>query len=181
MNFNGHWLNLEAYARILGIEKPAQEFSGWLSSDDVNYAQIILNHQYPQSVAAKSPLHFEISPQGNSSRSERLKRLRRRKSKVLCSSNFKTQILMIGGNHWITVSNQPSTDETVVYVCDSLGLAQNNKDVSHEIAAVYRFEHKSFKIQLVDVENQKDGGSCGLFSLVSLKVVSRNSATGLSL
>ena len=72
---------------------------------------------------------------------------------------------MIGGNHWITVSNQPSTDETVVYVCDSLGLAQNNKDVSHEIAAVYRFEHKSFKIQFVDVENQMDGESCGLFSI----------------
>ena len=174
---HGYSLNLLAKERILGAQQSLlQHYEGWLSDDEIYYAMIMLyrqhtsceESQFPSGACIGSPLYYEFKTSGRSNRFERLLKLRSQRSVFKPQKNIlgrKTQIILIGGNHWITVSNCHEGPENTIYACDSLGYAQKDKDVTHQIAAVYRFSSLNFELHFLDVDQQPDGKSCGLYAI----------------
>ena len=80
--------------------------------------------------------------------------------------------LNVGGNHWISIAIVPfSEGGSIVLYKDSLGYKDHEKDVKR------LFEEKlgniSFRVnkKLDDKNQQKDGSSCGSFTLANLKVM----------
>ena len=83
---------------------------------------------------------------------------------VPTQSRRQLQILFVRGNHWITVTNVHQGAENIVYVLDSLQPHFDN-ELANLVSAVFRFNSPRFHLQWLDVSQQPDGASCGVYSI----------------
>lgn len=74
------------------------------------------------------------------------------------------QVLHVGGNHWITISNIGNS-LTHVNVYDSLPSTDLPARAKSEIAGILCTEEKAIKLKFQDVQQQRGYKDCGLFAL----------------
>ena len=89
---------------------------------------------------------------------------------VPTQSRRQLQILFVRGNHWITVTNVHQGPENLVYVLDSLQPHFDN-ELANLVSAVFRFNSPRFHLQWLDMSQQPDGASCGVYSIAHVLAV----------
>ena len=117
----------------------------WLDDELINAAQSMLKQQHPLMGGLQSPVlgdHLAMTPP---------------------DSEF-VQVIIVNGDHWIAVSTvgcQPST----IKVFDSLGGRLPKRSLKL-VADLMQSQEKQLSIEFIDVQKQRGGSDCGLFSLV---------------
>ena len=75
------------------------------------------------------------------------------------------QILNTSGQHWICVTNRMCQDRNTVRIYDSLRTGDIAISTKECIAALINCQTQYIYLLYPDVEQQKDGSSCGLYAL----------------
>ncbi len=120
----------------------------WLNDNIINAAQSLLKHQTNNEVKG-----WQDTQKG------------KKCSFVPIHSEPFIQILNVGGDHWITVTNLYCKNRNAVELYDSAysGLSlHTKKQICSIVKLGYEFNDIEFKI--MDVQRQKDTSSCGLFA-----------------
>ena len=126
----------------------------WLADEHIELAQGLLARQHP-SIGGFQPLYIF--------QSKNCERIGKPNGRFV-------QLMHVGGNHWITVSNVEGDKPTQVYIYDSLyndiPFESKNK-VLKQIALMLMTKTAHFSLYWADVQQQIDGSSCGLFAIAN--------------
>ena len=81
------------------------------------------------------------------------------------SSNKFIQIMHVGGNHWVCLSNMLCEGD-VVELFDSMHTNREVDDTTKQQAAtILCCQSPSFSIRVINVQQQEKGNTCGLFAI----------------
>ena len=85
--------------------------------------------------------------------------------------NF-VQMLHIGSNHWLMVTNIGCPSDTVK-VFDSLATGGPTTELKNEIARMLQTQSDFIKIEFMDVAHQENGSDCGVYAVANAVEICR--------
>ena len=120
----------------------------WLRSSHISAAQCLMKHAFPDQKGLCDPSYLSDKFQWPSS-----------------PRKF-VQIAHVKNNHWICLSNVLCEDEGVVELFDSMhtSLLVDNT-IKQQTSTILHCQSPSFKIRVVNVQQQESADTCGLFAI----------------
>lgn len=132
---------------VLTLEDERSLLRGeWLKSSHISAAQSLLKYAFPQQNGLcdtsylREKYHWPSTPQ-----------------------NF-VQIIHVN-DHWVCLSNSLCNEDGVVELFDSLHSTSLDDTIIQQASTILCCQSPSFKIRVVNVQQQKGGETCGLFSI----------------
>ena len=122
----------------------------WLTDKHIDHAQWLLSKQFPDSKGLHSVLAFESKP-----------------PKVQKGDKDFVQILHVGGNHWVTVTNI-GCQENRIKVFDSLRQKLSKKEkqkLCSCLAVLLNTSSSNMVIEWPSMQRQRGESDCGLFAV----------------
>ena len=122
----------------------------WLTDEHIDHAQWLLSKQFPDSKEIHLVLAFEIKP-----------------PKVQKGDKDFVQILHVGGNHWVTVTNI-GCQENRIKVFDSLRQKLSKKEkqkLCSSLAVLLNTSSSNLVIEWPSMQRQRGESDCGLFAV----------------
>ena len=122
----------------------------WLTDEHIDHAQWLLSKQFPYSKGLHSVLAFESNP-----------------PKVQRGDKDFVQVLHVGGNHWVTVTNI-GCQENRIKVFDSLQQKCSKKEkqkLCSSLAVLLNTSSSNMVIQWPSMQRQRGQSDCGLFAV----------------
>ena len=122
----------------------------WLTDEHIDHAQWLLSKQFPDSKGLHSVLAFESKP-----------------PKVQKGDKDFVQILHVGGNHWVTVTNI-GCQENRIKVFDSLRQKLSKKEkqkLCSCLAVLLNTSSSNMVIEWPSMQRQSGESDCGLFAV----------------
>ena len=118
----------------------------WLTSNHIGAAHLLLKRSFPCQTGLQDTVYLVEKLQWRST-----------------PQNF-VQIIHIGGFHWACVSNIRSPNATSIQLYDSLHLLPD-ATVQEQCCTILKCLKDSFKLQIMNVQIQGAGDTCGLFAI----------------
>ena len=137
------------WASNLGLSSYEKEILGsksWLSDNHINAANLLLRRLFPSQNGLQDTLHLIEKHQWRST-----------------PKKF-VQIVHVGGFHWACISNKLSPSASLIQVYDSLHM-QPETTIKEQCCTILKCSDNSFTIQVMNVQIQGAGDTCGLFAI----------------
>ena len=119
----------------------------WLTDNTVFAAEQLLNQQHPLS-GLQDPCLQQV------------------RTFAIQGNNEFVQCLIVGGNHWITISSVGCNPGTI-NVYDSMNCNKLTSNLKGIVADLLHTSNKKFIVQYKKMQYQIGGNDCGLFSVAS--------------
>ncbi|XP_064384358.1 uncharacterized protein LOC135342254 isoform X2 [Halichondria panicea] len=140
---------LKDWVSDLGLslyEKQALQRNAWLSANHISAANMLLRREFPHQNGLQDTMYLLENLQWRSSAHEFV------------------QIIHVGGFHWACLSNKLSSDASKIQLYDSLHIEPGPTIIEQSCTILHCMKDR-FTIQVVNVQLQYTGDSCGLFAI----------------